>query len=189
MRTTIRRESLLLKNVAVPYRIRKHPRSRQLRITINALGEVIVTIPRWASFRSGVAFAKEHTQWVQKHLDGAAERLEYRNGLGVEEHFNKYREEARRFIRRKIEQWNAVYGFSYGSVAIRNQATRWGSCSRQNNLNFNYRLMFLDEKLVDYVIVHELCHTQEHNHSSDFWKLVQKTIPDYQARRNELQKY
>ena len=128
MRATIRRESLLIKNTAVPYCIRKHPRSRQLRITINALGEVIVTIPRWTPFKAGVQFATKHTAWVEGHLERAVGRFTYRNGMNAEDHFGKYQEEARAFIHKKLEHWNAFYKFTYGSVAIRNQATRWGSC-------------------------------------------------------------
>ena len=98
----------------------------------------------------------------------------------------KYKEEARKLVRIKLLYWSEIYGFKYGKVAIRNQKTRWGSCSKRVNLNFSYKIVFLPEHLVDYLIVHELCHLEQFNHSKDFWALVGKTIPDYQKRRNEL---
>lgn len=189
MRATIQQGSLILKNEAVSYKIKKHHKSRRLRITINALGEVVVTIPRYAPFALGRAFANKHAQWVEGHIHTATPRLEYREGLTAKEHFKKYQAQARQLIHSKLVYWNNQYGFTYGSVTIRNQASRWGSCSRQNNLNFNYRLILLDDALVDYVIVHELCHLQEHNHSKQFWKLVAQTIPDYVARRARLRKH
>jgi len=73
-------------------------------------------------------------------------------------------------------------------VAIRNQKSRWGSCSSQKNLNFNYRLCLLPSDIAEYIIVHELCHLQEMNHSVKFWRLVEKTIPDYKFRQKRLKK-
>jgi len=84
---------------------------------------------------------------------------------------------------------NRFYGFKIGSVAIRNQKTRWGSCSGKGNLNFNYKVMFLPKEFADYIIVHEICHIKEMNHSIDFWNLVGISIPDYRRIRRELKKY
>lgn len=91
-------------------------------------------------------------------------------------------------ILERLEFWNRVYGFSWKSVAIRNQKTRWGSCSRRGTLSFNYRLILLAPELLDYVVVHELCHLKEFNHSRAFWELVGRGIPDWRARRAELKK-
>ena len=87
---------------------------------------------------------------------------------------------------KKIEAFNKIYQFKYNRVSIRNQKTRWGSCSKSGNLNFNYKIALLPEKLVDYIIVHELCHLKEFNHSEKFWALVSITIPDYTIVRTEL---
>jgi predicted metal-dependent hydrolase len=96
------------------------------------------------------------------------------------------KEQARELVTRKLAEFNLFYNFKFNSVAIRNQRSRWGSCSRQGNLSFNYRLALVPEALVDYVVVHELCHLGEFNHSKDFWDLVAETIPDHQARRKQL---
>lgn len=98
----------------------------------------------------------------------------------------KYKEVARALVHERLLHWNAQYQYSYGRVAIRDSKSRWGSCSRKRNLNFNYRLALLPQHLVDYVIVHELCHLEEFNHSRAFWILVAKTIPDWKKSRREL---
>lgn len=81
------------------------------------------------------------------------------------------------------------YAFTYHRVSIRNQRTRWGSCSRKGNLNFSYKLALLPPQLADYLIVHELCHLGQFNHSPAFWALVELAIPDYRTRRDELKNW
>jgi predicted metal-dependent hydrolase len=98
----------------------------------------------------------------------------------------KQREDARTLVEARLTHFNEIYAFSYKRVAIRNQKTRWGSCSSHKNLNFHYKILFLSPELADYLIVHELCHLQEMNHGAAFWSLVSKTIPDYSARRHAL---
>jgi predicted metal-dependent hydrolase len=96
------------------------------------------------------------------------------------------KEAARFAIHKKLESFNAFYNHPYRGVSIRNQKTRWGSCSSRGNLNFNVKIVFLPESLQDYLIVHELCHLKELNHSKRFWDLVAQTIPDHIARRQQL---
>lgn len=102
--------------------------------------------------------------------------------------FLKNKEKAREIILERLKHFSGFYNFSHGRVSIRNQKTRWGSCSRQGNLNFNYRLVHLREELLDYVVVHELCHLKEFNHGSSFWNLVAKAVPEHQVLRRELKK-
>ncbi len=94
--------------------------------------------------------------------------------------------QARLFIHERLTYWNQFYNFSYKRVFIKNQKTRWGSCSKNGNLNFNYKIIYLPPHLADYIIVHELCHLGEFNHSKRFWNLVEKTIPEYARCKNEL---
>jgi predicted metal-dependent hydrolase len=98
----------------------------------------------------------------------------------------KYKEQTRLLVSERLIYWNNFYNFTYKKVFIKNQKTRWGSCSKQGNLNFSYKLVFLPKRLVDYIIVHELCHLGEFNHSVNFWKLVEKTIPNYIELKHEL---
>lgn len=101
-------------------------------------------------------------------------------------HYALHKERARELVHARLLHWNQFYNHPYKRVAIRNQRSRWGSCSTKQNLNFNYRIVFLPEILVDYIIVHELCHLAEFNHSSAFWSHVEKTLPDYALRKAQL---
>ena len=85
-----------------------------------------------------------------------------------------------------MEYYGKHHGISVGKIAIRNQRSRWGSCSKKGNLNFNYKLVFLTPAQQDYVIVHEICHIKEFNHGKGFWNLVAETIPDWKKLRSEL---
>lgn len=98
----------------------------------------------------------------------------------------KYREEARALIHSRIAHFYAHYRVPIKKIFIKNLKSRWGSCSEKGNLNFNYKLLFLPQDIADYVVVHELCHLKEFNHSPKFWALVAQTIPDYNARRSVL---
>ncbi len=101
-------------------------------------------------------------------------------------HYEAHKELARSVIMPRLAHWNLHYGHTYKRVAIRNQVSRWGSCSTKHNLNFNYRLIFIPSHLMDYVIVHELCHLKHFNHGPEFWKNVEECIPNYEACKQEL---
>jgi predicted metal-dependent hydrolase len=103
-------------------------------------------------------------------------------------HYKAHKEFARELITARVAHWSSVYGFSCGRIAIKNQKRCWGSCSAKGNLNFNYKVIFLPESLMDYLIVHELCHLGELNHSKRFWDLVAQTIPDYKEKRAHLRR-
>ena len=88
----------------------------------------------------------------------------------------------------RLSHFNPHCFFKHGSISVRNQSSRWGSCSRRGTLSFNYRLLFLPPHLADYVIVHDLCHQHEMNHSKRFWEIVAQAIHDYLERRKQLRK-
>lgn len=106
--------------------------------------------------------------------------------LATKKHYAEHKEAARALVHAKLEHYNQFYNLTYNRVAIRNTRSRWGSCSSKKNLNFNYRILLLEPKLQDYLIVHELCHLQEMNHAPQFWALVAQQVPDYKACIQEL---
>ena len=102
--------------------------------------------------------------------------------------YQKYKNQALILAEAKIAQFNKSYNFKINRISIKNQKTRWGSCSGKGNLNFNYKIALIPEKLAEYIVVHEICHLGELNHSKRFWDLVAKTIPEHKANRKELRK-
>ena len=113
-------------------------------------------------------------------------RRRRRRRSSVTKHFLENKELARSVIHERLEYWNQFYGYEYNRVAIRNQKTCWGSCTAKKNLNFNYKLILLPPHLLDYIVVHELCHLGELNHSKNFWNLVAQTLPEYKSHIKEL---
>lgn len=100
-----------------------------------------------------------------------------------------YRRQGRRVFTERVAYWNAQFGFSHGRIAIRDQKSRWGSCSRQGNLNFNWRLLLAPLAVLDYIVIHELAHLKEGNHSPRFWALVAEKCPDYRSHRTWLRQH
>lgn len=100
--------------------------------------------------------------------------------------YTKYKEHARKLVHERLAFYNQFYGYPIGRITIRDQRRRWGSCSSKGNLNFNYKIVFLPLELADYIIVHELCHLGEFNHSPRFWALVEKQCPHHSVLRKKL---
>ncbi len=133
--------------------------------------------------------SRTRAQWVFGRL-GYFRRFRIRTvrRAGSKKDFLRYKETARLLVHQRIQHFNQIYQFKFNRIAIRNQRTRWGSCSKKGNLNFNYKIVLLPLHLADYIIVHEVCHLGEFNHSQKFWDLVARTIPDHKERRKELKK-
>lgn len=109
-----------------------------------------------------------------------------REQMGRELYIAYLRQAGKRYLELRTRELAAQYGFEVNIIKIKNIKSRWGSCSTKNNINLNLRLMMADKKVIDYVIIHELCHTIEMNHSQNFWKLVESVIPDYKQRERYL---
>ncbi len=101
----------------------------------------------------------------------------------------RYKKQAKAYLEMKCVHFSRIMGLSPGDVKINSAKTRWGSCNRKGGINFTYRLLFVPEELLDYVVVHEMAHLKEMNHSGRFWSVVEQTMPDYKARRKRLREY
>lgn len=170
------------------YELKRSTKARNIRLTVFETGKVRLTLPHFFDIARGKEFLKKHSAWVQKKL----KRINKMNAIGGllpksnRRDYLKYRASALKLVRSRIRYFNQHYKFKAGRISVKNQKTRWGSCSKKGNMNFNYRFVFLAPELQDYIIVHELCHLAELNHSARFWKLVSQTIPDWKKRRKEL---
>lgn len=171
------------------YTIKRSNRAKHLSISVHTDARVVVTVPKGVSDHFVTDFISEKKSWIDTKVEHFKKTAPDTSLTCPAPPFSKYKEIARRIITERTKYFNSILGYSYNRIAIRNQKTRWGSCSSQRNLNFNYRLIFLPELLRDYVIVHELCHLKEMNHSRRFWKLVEAVIPDYRVYEKQLKQY
>lgn len=170
------------------YTIHYSQRSRRIRLKVDVQGSVSVTAPTHVSRSVIDKFVDQHARWIQHAKKQMRTRSVQLPG-GTQDTFHRYRARAKKVIAERVRALNIPYQFSYQRISVRNTKTRWGSCSSRGVLSFHYRLLFLPEPLRDYVIVHELCHLKEMNHSRRFWQLVAATIPEYRERRQALRQY
>ena len=163
---------------------------RTMSMEVRPDGSILVRAPFRASAEEIGNFVCSHKSWVEKQRirirKRAAEiRLADQNPLSPED-IRLLADQALRELPPRIAAYAGQMGVTYGRVTIRNQKTRWGSCSSKGNLNFNCLLMLTPREVQDYVIVHELSHRKEMNHSPKFWEVVEEVLPDYKKRRNWL---
>ena len=151
---------------------------------------VIVRAPKRASNREIMKFVEQKQDWIAKHL--AYMQIRYEETRRVKEKqftdddIRKMKDEAKRVIPDRVKYYADIMGVTFGKITIKNQKTRWGSCSSKGNLNFNCLLMLTPDKVRDYVVIHELCHLKQMNHSKMFWAEVEKVMPDYKVYRQWL---
>ncbi len=170
------------------YEIRSSRRSRGLRVTVHRDGRVVVTKPLSATDARVERFLGFQLPWIERKIT----EFSRRPVISLQKPRTDYvarKEEARRLVHERLEHFNALYGFRYGTVSIKSQRSRWGSCSARKNLSFNYKILYLSPEEADYIIVHELCHLKEMNHGPDFWKLVAQASPEYEYLKRSLRKY
>ncbi len=149
-------------------------------------GTVTLTLPAWASAVAGEGFVARHAEWLRSKVARAREFAPHPASRHGRAEYLLHREAARTLVASRLAAFAPALGVAYGRVAIRAQRSCSGSCSRAGNLNFNYKLQFLPPRLQDYVIVHELAHLREHNHSARFWTVVGGVLPDWRSLRHEL---
>lgn len=155
-------------------------RRKTLSIRITQEGNLEIRAPLGMPKGEIEAFLKEKAQWIETHR--AKVLAEYAQGQEVplgEEEILTLAEQMRQRLPEKLNRHAASMGVTFGRVTIRCQQTRWGSCSSRGNLNFNCLLMLAPEEVLDYVVVHELAHRKQMNHSALFWQEVERECPDY----------
>lgn len=173
----------------ISYTLRRSLRARNMRITIRRTGEVVVTAPFVVPALFIQKFVLRTQPWINRKM-ASISRLPLGKKISPlptgRRDFLKHKDQALQILSERSTHFNQYYNFTYNKVVVRNQETRWGSCSRKGTISFNYRLAYLPDNIRDYVIVHELCHLQEFNHSKMFWALVEMTVPDYKIIRKKL---
>lgn len=163
---------------------------KTVAIQVNSDLSVTVRAPRSVSEKDIEEILKKKEAWISKHIEKIKETKERFEAEPTEkltrEKVIALAEEALKVIPERVEYFAKVIGVTYGKITVRNQKTRWGSCSSKGNLNFNCLLMLAPPEVLDYVVVHELCHRKQMNHSKAFWSEVEKVFPDYKEARKWL---
>lgn len=180
-----------INDIQIPYEIQR-TRRKTYGISIKPGGTVIVRIP----LRGTISFAKsmmeEKRDWIYQNylkMKKIPKPVQQKDKSDYEKRLEApYRMAAKSYIPRRVAYYADILGVTYGKISIRDQKTRWGSCSSKGNLNFNWKLMLAPPGVLDYVVVHELCHRKEMNHSPQFWKEVETVLPDYKEHRTWLKK-
>ncbi len=159
---------------------------KSLRLSVRADGRIVLSVSKMYPLFLIKQFLASKQAWLEDSLA----KIKTRNSLFSIRHtsteITKYKKQTKILVEERLKYFNQFYNLKYNRIAVRNQSSRWGSCSSKNNLNFNYRLCLLPAELSDLVVVHELCHLQEMNHSKDFWALVAKTISNYRILEKKL---
>ena len=167
----------------ISYQIIRSQR-KTISLQITPAGEVIVRCPRRCPAREVEKFVESKQTWLQKHLTRIRETPVLPPFTAEE--LGRLAKQAAKTIPERTAHFAPLVGVSYGRVSIRSQRTRWGSCSAKGNLNFNCLLVLCPPEVLDYVVVHELCHRRELNHSAAFWAEVARICPDHARHRKWL---
>lgn len=161
-------------------------RSRALRISVKKGGEVTVTAPFFILAKQAEKFLIQNGEWVLDKMKLQQDKAAASKFPSGKKDFLLNKSKALHLVRDKIFKLNAIYNFKHGKVSIKNMSSRWGSCSKTGNLNFNYKLVYLSDEQAEYVVAHELSHLKEMNHGKKFWALVALTTPHWQTLRKQI---
>ncbi len=194
-------------------------RRKTLSLTVTPNGEILVRAPYQLKEDEVYRFLAKHQTWIEKRIKKIQEtKLKLADGQNITLFGREYlitagktaikngslylpeqnREGAltallKRLARKDMALRTAAlaqkYCFQYTAVKISSARKRWGSCNTEGSISYSFRIAFLPDELIDYVVIHELCHTQFFNHSKQFWQKVQSVLPDYQKRRKLLKEY
>ena len=165
-------------------------RRKTLSVEIKPDGRIIVRAPMRYPKREIERFLLEKSEWIRVHRARILKRQEQQEAYPIpaltDAQLRDLKRRAAKVIPGRVQYFAPLVGVDYGRISIRSQKTRWGSCSTAGNLNFNCLLLLAPPEVLDYVVVHELCHRKETNHSPRFWAEVGRVLPDYKASKKWL---
>lgn len=156
-------------------------KTHYIRIKVEPDGKVSATIPTYATLISLKALIDKNRSSLRKSIAKLPEFHRY-----TDDQIKQIRKKAKEYFPVRVEYFAKKYGYKYNKLSFRNQKTRWGSCSSDNNISLNIALITMPPDLIDYVILHELTHTIEKNHSAAFWSKLEQVCPNYKELRKEL---
>jgi len=171
-----------------PILIVRSRKAKRMNISVRPFRGIRVAVPPGESFRQAEQLVRLKRNWIKKHLARMGE-VETRMREAAETMASIDKEQAKKILIRRVFELAEQHNFAFNRVAIRNQKTRWGSCSSRNNISLNIQLIRLPRVLSDYVILHELVHTKIKNHSPAFWDELDKYVGDARGLNSKLSEY
>ena len=186
VKSNLEAKTVELKSVGA-IKMERSRRARHISVSVRPFKGVRVAVPRGVSFASAEMFAQSKMGWIKKHLD-KMNQME-RAAKVLSENHPIDRQAARRRLVDRLNYLAVKHDFQYNRVFIKNQKTRWGSCSGKNNINLNFNLVRLPDELIDYTILHELVHTRIKNHGHRFWAQLDRLLGDARKLDRALNEY
>lgn len=163
---------------------------KTLALYVRQDGRIEVRAPLRTSKAYIDGFVEKKQDWIQSIQEKLSIRQAAKNVIQLTaKEASEVKRQAKECLQQKCQYFSQEMGLRHGTVKINSAKTRWGSCNRKGDINFTYRLLFAPEELIDYVVVHELAHIKEMNHSASFWSVVEQTMPDFRARRKKLKEF
>lgn len=162
-------------------------RAKSINLSIRPFKGVRVAVPYGVSFDRAEEVAHSKTSWIRRHLTIMNQLEQKADGLRHISPIN--RKDARGLLVKRLDELCERHGFTYNRVFVKNQKARWGSCSGKNNINLNVNLVRLPDKLIDYLILHELVHTRVKNHGPQFWEILNQHVEEARRLDRELNEY
>ena len=163
-------------------------RAKHINISVKPFKGVRVAVPKGISFDKAKQVAQSKKSWIQKHLD-KMKQVEKEHEIFSKNSTEIDRAEARKKLVSRLNELSEQHGFSYNKVFMRNQKTRWGSCSAKNNISLNMKLVRLPDEMIEYVLLHELVHTRIKNHTNEFWGDLNELVGDAKKTDRRLNEY
>lgn len=183
-------EHFVHRGTLIEWEFVRHPRARGMKLKVYKDGRIVVTSsPRFLGIEAAERLIRHHGDWILQVQARTKSRPPTTPLKGSTVEYARLKRLALSVVRERIERYAPIYGVHPGRISIRNQKSRWGSCSIQGNLSFHYKIAVVPRPLADYLVVHELCHMRAFDHSPRFWQLVAKTIPDYLRMRKLLTRF
>lgn len=183
------KKEILKNNNTISYSIKVRKGARGIRIGVLPDMSVVVTKPKNIRDEYVHQVVSSKVGWITEQIEKIKQRPKKILAHFSVRDYKLYKQDASDIALERCLYFNKFYNFKIKSIKIRNQKTRWGSCSSSGELSFNYKIFFLPPDLRDYIIVHELAHLKEMNHSQNFWDLVALQIPDYKQRMRDIRLY
>jgi predicted metal-dependent hydrolase len=160
----------------------RRSKRKSATIKITADMQIVVFVPLYVSDNEIEKMVISKSKWIDEHMLKVQSTIDERSKLEkiTFEQIKELADQAVEYIPKRVKYYAEKENFVYNKITIKNLVSRWGSCSTKGNLNFNCLLMLTPDYVIDYIVVHELCHLREMNHSEKFWAEVEKIMPDYQ---------